>query len=415
MYDIFANATYNKTTAIKEKGVIVLINVAIVGKKDNVAYAMSTVVTKRGAKSQHIKEYSFEAIKTCSIVIFDLDNIQGYEDRIKKDSAGFNDIVVVGYSRKQDILDDFQSIMTVEEKPLRTEHLTQYLHNLKSLRKSDIVVNTDSDPLYSASGDKLDDFLNTDILSDRERMLKLKQVVNEKYDGPGEAEFLDQIGISDIKSIDRTTEIVVEEKITAIDYKSQFIDDALIMYRAKKLRKMHLTVEEIEVRIQELMGNDIKHTRSDRINAADVVGEFSKSQRFSEIKKAFEEDDLESSLISDEGSNPSHIPQTAILFEDDSWHDIEEQRREAIELPLREENKDSHQNSDNFTKTELKYIKTQTKVSSTKPETFSQSTVNSGARGSTVDTISDTELSNRLHNSLSPAQIERLKQLGVKI
>ena len=305
--------------------------------------------------------------------------------------------------------------MTVEEKPLRTEHLTQYLHNLKSLRKSDIVVNTDSDPLYSASGDKLDDFLDTDILSDRERMLKLKQVVNEKYDGPGEAEFLDQIGISDIKSIDRTTEIVVEEKITAIDYKSQFIDDALIMYRAKKLRKMHLTVEEIEVRIRELMGNDIKHTRSDRINAADVVGEFSKSQRLSEIKKAFEEDDLESSLMSDECSNLSHIPQTAILFEDDSWHDIEEQRREAIELPLREENKDSHQNSDNFTKTELKYIKTQTRVSSTKPETFSQSVADSGARGSTVDTISDTELSNRLHNSLSPAQIERLKQLGVKI
>lgn len=390
-----------------------MINVAIVTTNDNVAYAMSTVVAKRGAKSRHIKEYSFADVKTCSIVIFDLDHIDGYEDRIKKDSGGFKDLIAIGYGRDTDLMDDFRPIMTVREKPLLAEHLSKYLQDLKALRKSEQVINTDSNPICDPMGISVESLLDTEILSDRDRMMRLKKVVDKMYKGPGEEEFLDSIGIKDIKKVDRTAEIVVEEKQRAIDYRSQFIDDALIMYRAKKLKQMRLSVYEIDAKIKELMGNDIKRakTKSSLFTEGEILEEFAKSKRYADIQEEIHKD-----LVEQPGSQEARSDRDAVKsFEEIELGEpeIEEQRKEAIGYPIPEDaEKKEMMETESYTSVERKYLRGD---SVPIPKPIPQPQESSSARTVTVDVLSGAELSDRLHQKLSDKQIEKLRKLGVKI
>ena len=398
------------------KGFYALINVAIVTTSDNVAYAMSTVVSKRGAKSRHIKEYSFAAVKSCNIVIFDLDHIDGYEDQIKKDSGGFTDLIAIGYGRDQDMMDDFRPIMSVREKPLLTEHFVQYLQDLRALRKTDRVVNTDPDPICNSVGIGVEELLDMEILSDRDRMLRLKKVVDTIYKGPGEEEFLDSIGIGDIKRIDRTVEIVVEKKKTATDYRLHFIDDALIMYRAKRLKQMRLSVQEIDMRIKELMKNDIKHAqaKSSLFTTEEVLDEFSKSKRYSDIQEEIQKRDPDQTNTLPTVKSAKQSDQSVFQEFEVSEDDIEKQRKEAIGSVDQPGVHDlgSTEKNNNYTEAELKYVRD---ANSSTNKTRISSAVSSSARSVTGEMLSNAELSDRLHKNLTPEQIEKLRKLGVKI
>lgn len=386
-----------------------MINVAIVTTNDNVAYAMSTVITKRGAKCRHIKNYSFREIKTCNIVIFDLDHIQGFEDQIKKDSAGFKDLIVLGYGRQNDIMEDFKAIMTVREKPLLSEHFSKCLQDLKLIKKTEYIVNTEENPIYDRLGFNPDSLLDTDILSDRERLQKLKTVVEKHYDGPGEGEFLEKIGLKNVE-IDRSSEITVLEKKRVIDYRSQFVDDALIMYRAKKLRQMRLSLDEIDAKIQEMMMLDVNrnHIKRSLFSESDILDGFTSTKRYIDIKQEI------SSMLEPANTNVKNN-ETNQLKKDISIPDItiEQQRRDAIyDEPIGTVDKDDS-TAITYTATEQKYLKSGNGSNQIKSTLQQQGTHSAHDVPGVV--LSSAELSDRLNKKLSPEQIEKLRKLGVKI
>ena len=160
-----------------------MINVGIVSNNDKVAFNMASVVCKVGAHCDRVKEYSFEKIKTFDIVIFDLDNIGDLSDQIKKNSSGFEDIVVAGFSRSQEIMDDFRPIMDVKTKPFRNEHILAFIENLKHVVKNDNIVNTEENPIYTKTGNAVaeQDPLNTDVFSNAELSSRLVKIINDKF------------------------------------------------------------------------------------------------------------------------------------------------------------------------------------------------------------------------------------------
>ena len=386
-----------------------MINVAVVTTNDNVAYAMSTVITKRGAKCRHIKDYSFHEIKTCSIVIFDLDHIHGFEDQIKKDSGAFRDLVVLGFGRQNDIMDDFKAIMTVREKPFQSEHFSKCLQDLKLIKKTECVVNTEKDPIYDKLGFNPDSLLDTDILSDYERLKNLKAAVEKHYNGPGESEFLEKVGLKNI-TVNRSSEITVLEKKRIIDYRSQFVDDALIMYRAKKLKQMRLSLSEIDAKIQEMMILDVNrnHGKKSLFSESDIMDGFETTKRYADIRKELSD--------TSNFNNDEKIAEEPIqLKKDISMPEItiEQQRKDAIYDNQIRSNDESDESKIIYNSTEQKYLRAQNNRAENKSTLPQQG--NQSAHDLSEVVLSSTELSERLNKTLSQEQIEKLRKLGVKI
>jgi hypothetical protein len=388
-----------------------MINVGIVSNNDKVAFNMASVVCKVGAHCDRVREYSFEKIKTFDIVVIDLDNIGAMADNIKKTSAGFKNIIVAGFSRNQEIMDDFRPLMEVKTKPFRNEHILTFIDNLKHIVKNDTVVNTEENPIYTQTGNPVaeQDPLNTDIFSNEEMSARLTKIINEKYHGPSEKQFLKQIHLDDVVMQQKETVITIAEPIKQINFADQFVDDALIMYRAKKLRSLRLAPDEIKNRVKALMIFDATHgATKDRINSSELEEKFDKSKK-----------------ISDEISKPLDTSNNAQKTESKAFKevdiDINLQREEAvrhdttvIEQPVQG---DTTSKVNNFTETELKYIKQSEPSDSTKNNTPTQTTStkivsNKNPNGIVVDRA---ELSKKVQSSMTPEQIEKLKKLGVKI
>ena len=388
-----------------------MINVGIVSNNDKVAFNMASVVCKVGAHCDRVKEYSFEKIKTFDIVIFDLDNIGDLSDQIKKNSSGFEDIVVAGFSRSQEIMDDFRPIMDVKTKPFRNEHILAFIENLKHVVKNDNIVNTEENPVYTKTGNAVaeQDPLNTDVFSNAELSSRLVKIINDKYKGPSEKEFLKQIHLDDVVVQPKETVVTVGEVRRVIDLTEQFIDDALIMYRAQKLRKLKLAPDEIKNRVKALMMFDASHgATKDKINSSELEEKFDKSNRISE-----------ETLSKFDQEIPKQQP--VMRDFDEVKIDIQEQRTEAVYSgkPDIEHQDEVVKTSkpDNFTETELKYIK-QSNGTVEKPVVESQKPVSTqvvSAKNPNGIVIDRSELSKKVHGAMSPEQIEKLRKLGVKI
>ena len=385
-----------------------MINVGIVSNNEKVAFNMASVVCKVGAHCERITNYSFEKIKSFNIVVFDLDNIGDLSDTIKKTSGGFRDIVVAGFSRSQEIMDDFRPIMNVKIKPFRNEHILSFIEDLKHVVKSDTVVNTEQNPIYTALGENTTgrDPLNTDVFSNEDLSLRLSKIINEKYHGPSEKEFLEQIQM-DVKvaPIPKETFIEIKEKPQNIDLTDTFIDDALIMYRAKKLRKLHLTPDEIKNRVKALMMFDAAHgATKEKIDSSVLEAKFEQANRITEETL---------SVFDKESHVEVQRDFSAVKI------DIQDQRKEAvyerqdpIEQPIPTPNTSK---LDNFTETELKYIRQSPSSEPKKPEPVKTNTnlVPQNAPNGIV--IDRAELSKKVQGTMSPEQIEKLRKLGVKI
>ena len=126
-----------------------MINACVISSKENVAFNMASVVCKSGARCERYSTYSFEKIKSFNIAIIDLDNIVDFEEDIKKTSAGFKDIIVVGISREQAKMDDFSFCMQTIRKPLllASEWYMQALFAPGYLRSRHVQMQTEPDPL----------------------------------------------------------------------------------------------------------------------------------------------------------------------------------------------------------------------------------------------------------------------------
>ena len=78
-------------------------------------------------------------------------------------------------------MDDFRPIMNVKIKPFRNEHILSFIEDLKHVVKSDTVVNTEQNPIYTALGENTTgrDPLNTDVFSNEDLSLRLSKIINE--------------------------------------------------------------------------------------------------------------------------------------------------------------------------------------------------------------------------------------------
>ena len=385
-----------------------MINVGIVSNNEKVAFNMASVVCKVGAHCERIIDYSFEKIKSFNIVVFDLDNIGDLSDTIKKTSGGFRDIVVAGFSRSQETMDDFRPIMNVKTKPFRSEHILSFIEDLKHVVKSEEVVNTEENPIYTTFGQNTQerDPLNTDVFSNEDLSLRLSKIINEKYHGPSEKEFLEQINI-DVKVVRQPQETFIEIKEPKhnIDLTDTFIDDALIMYRAKKLRKLHLSPDEIKNRVKALMMFDASRgATKEKIDSSVLEEKFEQANRITEETL---------SVFDKEPRVEVQRDFSAVKI------DIQDQRNEAVyernEPVEQPSNSTNTPKLDNFTETELKYIRQSPNPEQPKKEPVKTTTSMVPKNAPNGIVIDRSELSKKVQGTMSPEQIEKLRKLGVKI
>ena len=381
-----------------------MINVGIVSSKENVAFNMASVVCKVGAHCERMEKYSFEKIKTCNIVVIDLDNLaKGEDDIIKQTAAGFGDIVVAGFSRSQDVMDEFRPIMNVQLKPFKRDHILTFIEDLKHLEKDTCSVNREENPIYAPNGDATfeRDALNTDVFSNEELSLKLSKVINKHYDGPSEKQFLKSINLDDVVIPEKPAPLIVELKQPKeVDFAEEFINDALLLYRAKKLRQLRLSPNEIKSRVRALMMYDATHGNNQ--NKLDTE----------QLKTKFETSSKINVAIDGNGDiKRTEIKEVELKIEDQRNERIEDEV-DYIEMPDINRNE---QNNDNYNQAELKYIKQPATPSGTqnvKPIPKSTSMVPK-ENGKIV--MDKAELSKKVQISMTPEQIEKLRKLGVKI
>lgn len=379
-----------------------MINVGIVSSKENVAFNMASVVCKVGAHCERMDKYSFTKIKTFNIVVIDLDNLtKGEDDIIKQTAAGFNDIIVAGFSRSQDVMDEFRPIMNVQIKPFKKDHILSFIEDLKHLEKDACSVNREENPIYTPNGNATfnRDALNTDVFSDEELSLKLSKVINKHYDGLGEKQFLKSIELDNAKIPEEQAPIIVELKQPKeVDFTEEFINDALLMYRAKKLKQLRLSPNEIKNRVKALMLYDAQHGRNQKqLNTEQLETKFESSSKIN--------------VAIDDNVKHAEIKEVEFKIEDQRSERIEDEI-DYIDMPDINHNE---QNNDNYNQAELKYIKqsaTPDKNQNVKPVPKSTSMVPAGDKKIVMDKA---ELSKKVQSSMTPEQIEKLRKLGVKI
>jgi hypothetical protein len=386
-----------------------MINVGIISEKENVAFHMASVVCKAGAHAERFDVYEFENIKKFNIVVIDLDNATASYKDIKNSSDGIKDIVVAGFSRSNEIMDEFRPIMQVFLKPFKSDHFTTFIANLKQITKTDQVINNEEVPIYQPTGKAIveGDKINVEVFSDEELSQRLARIINEKYKGPSEKEFLKQMKLDIIPVIPKPEPEPVDivTVLRVIDFSQQFVEDALTKYRAQKLRAQHLSDDEVSQKVKSLLINDA--TRSNQeINIDDVSKKFDESNV---LKEAFKEKNQFGNI---------HAVET--------FEKIEQQRHEAIydnnednSVKMDEKVPQSVQNN-NFTETELKYIKRSDKSKLIPEET--QPVKNTGLdsklvpqRQSADVNIDKSKAIANAQSKMTPEQIERLRKLGVKI
>ncbi len=381
-----------------------MINVGIVSSKENVAFNMASVVCKVGAHCERMDTYSFEKIKTFNIVIIDLDNLKPNEDNIiKETAAGFNDIIVAGFSRSPDVMDEFRPIMNVQVKPFKKDHILTFIEDLKHLEKDECSVNREENPIYTPTGNATfeRDSLNTDVFSDTELSLKLSRIVNKHYDGPSEKEFLKSIHLDDVVISEKPAPVIIElKKPQEVDFAEEFINDALLMYRAKKLKQLRLSPDEIKNRVKALMMYDATYgANQSKLDATTLETKFEKSNKIN-------------SEISRTNTVKTEIKEVELNIEDQRVERIEDEV-DYIDMPpiINQE-----QNNDNYNQTELKYIKQPAAPSTNqnvKPVPKSTSMISQEESRKIV--LDKAELSKKVQSSMTPEQIEKLRKLGVKI
>jgi hypothetical protein len=381
-----------------------MINVGIISEKESVAFHMASVVCKAGAHAERFDGYVFDNIKKFNIVIIDLDNAQASYENIKKTAAGIKDIIVAGFSRSNELLDEYRPIISVFLKPFKTDHFLTFVADLKQLTKTEQVVNTEETPVYKPTGQHIvqDDLINTEVFSDKEMTQKLAKIINEKYNGPSEDEFLQNIGLSDVVIV-KKPEVLIEIKplVDQIDHSRQFVDDALIKYRAKKLRERKMSTQDVLNKVRELLKADAERSRQSFVNVDTIMKKFDESN---EIEKTIESIPIKNS----EPIKPIETIGT-----------IEEQRKEAIFTDVeRPRQVDPTPLNDNFTEVELKYIKQSPTVKveqkvEEKPKPKPTTTLPQPAANGIV--IDQAAVAKKAQSTMTPEQIERLRKLGVKI
>ena len=217
---------------------------------------------------------------------------------------------------------------------------------------------------HSDDAEKLGhNLLNNDRITDT-----LLQIVADHYSGVGEQAYYEQIGLGTFR---QPTEHAVRKPILVVedtpphrtDFTAQFVDDALNVYRAKKLRKKHLSAKDIEMKMREMIRHDATQTRAKGFNAEEVISELAQKD-----------------LLIDADTNE----EARIRESETQKNEIEEQRREAIF----DEQKPMHSKPDRV-----------------QPPPPSLSPLD----------MSPAELKKRLSKNLSPEQIEKLRRLGVRI
>lgn len=368
-----------------------MINACVISSKENVAFNMASVVCKSGAKCERQSTYSFEKVKSFNIAIIDLDNItEQDETEIKKTFAGFKDMIVVGISRDQAKMDDFSFCMQTIRKPLLTDHIKKMFADVKDLVQNNCTINNEANPVYTKACVNTEPTaeLDTDVFSDEELSRRLSQIVNAHYDGPSEQEFLQQIELDKVEIKKEKVEIHVPAA-PKVDIASQFIDDALMMYRAKKLKRLNLSSSEIKNRIKSLLMYDA--SRLESLDKSELSDKWERSAVINSLAEQNREPEME----------VEHVSAT-----------IEDQRREAIyNKPYADTvgASDKVVNNDKYNDAELKYIKMD---ENSKAQQQPTALVPKSSPGIVIE---QSELSEKAQKTMTPEQLAKLRKLGVKI
>ena len=219
--------------------------VAICTTNESIMLNLVSMVAKNGCKFTKVKKYSLENVKSHDICIFDFDNLKDYLDTIKKDAQQMGEMLLIGISRSDDILDMFRPLMNVEKKPFLLNTFSEYKASIKELAQSEYVINKDTERIYDSLGIKISDLLDEEMLSNEEKLSLLKEKISKsKTKIVPESEFIENIGISNIP--------IPEPKVveSVIKINNIFEDNALLMYRTSKLKKLNLSPIEIEEKLR---------------------------------------------------------------------------------------------------------------------------------------------------------------------
>ena len=318
-----------------------------------------------------------------NVVVIDFDSVDWGKNSVPISSL--KNEVIIGYARNSEAFHSYENVLVPYLKPILPEQVQKTINFYLANRKNAENVEPNNEPEISVV-EEIDSLLDSDILSDAERMRQFQRIVKRHYKGLNEDEFFEKIGIDDIPKVPEPTKdtIVVVEPIShKVDLTSQFVEDALTIYRARKLRRLRLSSSDIEKRIKEIIENDIGKSRTNLIDKEQVDKSIDNSLHGSS----------KLSFVFDE--KPQAQKSEKDIKSADDIVLIDDQRKEAIHS----ESNPDHDNTN---------IKSSKEV---KPATLqSEMTVVPSPHPLTQE-----ELANRLNKKMSPEQINRLRKLGVKI
>lgn len=217
--------------------------VSICTTKETVMTTLVSMVANYGCKFTKLRTFNYEDIKCSDICILDLDNLKEFHDNIKKDINVLNEIIIIGISSSDEILNEFKDYFNIEKKPFNSKTFISYKEKIKEEYNSEFTINKDSDLIYNKLGIKKSDLLNADNLSSETLIDTLRHKINKQESILSEDDYFKSLDIGEISIPDtkaKRKQKIVDNNIV------KYEDKALEKYRLYKLKSLNLSPFEIE-------------------------------------------------------------------------------------------------------------------------------------------------------------------------
>lgn len=223
--------------------------VSICTSKESILSNLVTMVANNGCKFKQIRKYDAQNIKGSDICIIDLDNTKEYHSKIKKDINILEEIIIIGISSSQDILDDFSQYVNTIKKPFNSKHFIEFKNKVKEELKSDYTINKDLDIIYDQLGLKKSDLFNEMSLNNDKLLKSIKKQTRQATSIKSENDFFEELNLNNIaipKPAIQNFNKPVSKTISIYE------DKALEKYRFYKLKRLNLSKMEIDHKLQTL-------------------------------------------------------------------------------------------------------------------------------------------------------------------
>lgn len=263
------------------------------------------------------------------MVIIDLDNCSDGMPTLEEDIATMPEILFIGISRNDDLLDKMRGVLNAERKPFKTETFILYKNEVLKRLESEHVINKEDNRLYDDLGINLvNDFSNANMPIEKRLDILKSKIDSSENKLEKEKDFLKNTGLDKV-ILEKAT--VIETKV--VNVTEVIKDDAILKYRIRKLMSMNLSKRDIDDKIAEIMNYNqtISTSKPKMSNSEKDILEKLRSGFYAPKKRSFQERKAEKESINKRESNKEVVEEPK-----------QEESKQQIPIKTEETNKPLH-------------------------------------------------------------------------